>query len=530
MKTTKPYMGSLGNITIILVGLILCSCIKPKVEELTNLEERVEKIINSIKEPIIPADTIDLIQYSGKQPDKNGTVDFHHYINEAIDILSERGGGTLLFSHTWGLENWRKYPEVYRIKGAIELKSNIELLIDPSIILQFEFDPPSYLPNGKGVINRYEGSAIISYSGLIRAFNAKNISIKARTGGSGAPPEIRGDGFSWQKWSWDGQVRCKEEGREQFYNRIREVNHQSVPLKDRIFIDTENDFFRPVTMEFFLCQNVLVDGIKISNSPFWCVHPVFSKDMIFRNMIFSSYGANNDGIDPESSKNILIENIVFGNQDDNVAIKAGRDLDGRDGVDITGTLLEDIDSEYIVKNNLKGATENVIIRNCQFKGHYAVCIGSEMSGGVRNIFVINNSSIQDVNMGFFIKSSRKRGGGVENIYIDNLSLNIVEKDVICIIPNYDNDSISKFPPTFKNIHISNISARQAKDGIRLYGWPDAVTQNVFLRNIQINSVREKDLEVGNVEDIELDNVTIKGKRFNGFNTVKDNKQSAPSQN
>lgn len=492
--------------------------------------EKIVSQVESIQEPIIPEQMINLIEYAKAAPDANGTYDFRTDIQSAIDQLNSTGGGTLFFPHTAGLTDWRKHPEVYRIKGSIQLKSNVQLLLDPATILQFEFDPTSYLPDGQGVISSYEGSGIISWSALIRGYNITNIAIRARKGGNGAPPELRGDGVRWKQWSWAGQQQCTAAGTPQFYERLREANHADVPLRDRIFINPETDFFRPVMLEFFLCKTVLVDGIKITDPPFWCVHPVFSENLIFRNLLFNAYGANSDGIDPDSSRNILIENVVFNNQDDNVALKAGRDRDGRDGINIEGTPLEPLSSAYIRNGRLGGPTENVVVRNCVFKGHYALCIGSEMSGSVRNVFAIDNRSVQNVKMGFFIKSSRKRGGTVENILIRDLHLNDVEKDVICLIPNYDNDAQSPYPPIFKNIQIENVTAKTAQNGIRIVGWSDAPIENVSITDLTIDRLDGTAVEIHQARQIALQHVTIDGTSYDGIRSPVDNETPPPAQN
>ena len=267
-------------------------------------------------------------------------------------------------------------------------------------------------------------------------------------------------------------------------------------------------------MEFCFCKNVLVDCVKITNSPFWCVKPVFSESCIFRNMQFDAMVVNNDGIDPESSRNILIENIIFANHDDNVAIKAGRDKEGRDGALIAGTELEQILSDYIKEGRIKGPTENVIIRNCHFYGHHAICIGSEMSGGVRNVYAMDNYSVAEVNMGVFIKSSRLRGGKVENIYINGLKLNHTKSELIALIPNYDKADSGLYPPSFSNIQIENVECISSGSGIVIHGWPDVPIENVLLRNIKIGNAEKGNLSINEVRGIYLDHVSINGEVFN----------------
>ena len=476
------------------------------------VKENVRKILDQIKEPEIPGDTINLIEFSGQKPDSEGSVDFYPYIQKAIDQLAEKGGGWLLFAHSQGIETWLRYEETYRIEGAIQLKSNVGLIIDRSVRLFFPFGPEKYLVNGKGVLTRYEGTTIYSFSPLIRAFNVHDIAIVSR-GETGAMPLIDGDGEKWQRWMWEGEGERRKRGLKPAYQALKDINNADVPIAERVYTDPGSDYFRPEMMEFFLCENILVDGIKLTNSPFWCVKPVFSQSGTFRNMAFDAMVVNNDGIDPESSKNILIENISFGNHDDNVAIKAGRDKEGRDGAIVQGTELEDIESEYINNGRITGPTENVVIRNCMFEGHYAICVGSEMSGGVRNIYALDNYSVTKVNMGFFLKSSRLRGGTVENIYINGMKLNQTKGPVIAMIPNYDKADKSPYVPTFRNIQIENVSSESSEDGIVIHGWSDQPVRNIWLESIRLQNVRKDKVEVHQSEDIVLKDVKVNGQEY-----------------
>lgn len=475
-------------------------------------DARIDSILSQINEPTIPDDTINIVKFSGMKPDVDGSVDFHPWIKAALDSLDKMGGGWLLFPNSASPDSWIRYTETYRVEGPVEMHSNTGLLIDRSVKLLFPFGPEKYLENGKGVITRYEGTTIYSFSPLIRAFNAENIAIKSR-GKSGAPPEISGEGEKWQRWIWEGEQNRQKRGLMPSYQLLKDVNNQDIPIRDRVYIDPENDFFRPETMEFFLCKNVLVDGIKISDSPFWCVKPVFSESCIFRNMSFDAMPVNNDGIDPESSKNILIENIMFGNHDDNVAIKAGRDKEGRDGALVEGTLLEKIESPYIQNGRITGPTENVVIRNCHFYGHHAICIGSEMSGSVRHIYAVDNYSVKEVNMGVFIKSSRLRGGVVENIYVHNLKLNSTRNEVISIVPNYDKADESPYPPVFRNIQIENVECNSSARGILVHGWYDEPVQNIILKDLNFQGIQDEKLKVKQSLGIHLKNVVLNGTRI-----------------
>lgn len=237
-------------------------------------KQNIENILDSIRVPQIFGETINLIDFSGFKPDMEGTTNFQPFIKKAIDSLASKGGGWLLFPNTQNLKSWLRYTETYRINGPVEIKSNIGIIVDRSVRLFFPFNPADYLVNGKGVLTRYEGTTIYSFSPLIRAFNSENIVIKSR-GKSGALPVIDGDGEKWQYWMWEGEKAREKAGLKPSYQLLKEVNNADLPISQRVYINPSADYFRPETMEFFLCKNVLVDGIKITNSPFWCVKPVF---------------------------------------------------------------------------------------------------------------------------------------------------------------------------------------------------------------------------------------------------------------
>lgn len=220
-KLIQNMFKSIKLIPLFLICLTLFGCSNTEKENNTTdrqplftraeTEAAAEEIIAQISEPEIPADTINLIAYAGQKPDSEGTVDFYPYIQKAIDELATKGGGWLLFAHSQGIKTWLRYEETYRIEGAIQMKSNIGIIVDRSVRLFFPFGPENYLPNGQGVLTRYEGTTIYSFSPLFRAFNAKNIAIISR-GETGAMPLIDGDGEKWQRWMWEGEGARREQG------------------------------------------------------------------------------------------------------------------------------------------------------------------------------------------------------------------------------------------------------------------------------------------------------------------------------
>jgi len=531
MKTNISLRFSILTLAVLTVGCKTTieneSERTPTVDNFTDFDKKVEAIVSEIKPVAIPADTIDLIVFSGQNPDREGSYDFQKSANRAIVELSERGGGTLYFKHTQPPGKWVKLTETYRLKGPLILQDNVELLFDHSVRLFFEFGPESYLPDGKGVLRRYEGTTMYSYSPLIYAFDKKNIKI-SKAWGNGALPIIDGDGENWVAWSRRVREEMEFVDSMAFHDFVRAANNADEPLLNRVFIDPKKHPYRPTMMEFLFCENVEVSGVKLKNAPFWVVHPVFSKNLWFHDMIFDAQNVNNDGFDPESSDNILIENIIFDNHDDNVVAKAGRDVEGRQGVDVTGTELEGFDSPYIKNNRLGGPMTDIVFRNSTIQGHYAFAAGSEMSGGVDGAYVYGLSAPVKVKSLAFIKSSRRRGGTVKNIFMKDARVN--ESDMaIAIIPNYDGDTIAPHPPKFSNLHFKNIRVKKTGSSLRVFGWEDALTEHVFIENLHIENA-EQGFLYNFVNGLNLKNSTINGKSIEGTFSKSEKNELPPEQN
>ena len=487
-----------------------------KIDE--KIDNGVESIIKSIPKLSFPDTTINLIEYAGFAPDKDGTHNFQPALNKAIRELSASGGGTVYLTTTSNKNQWVKETVVYRMDGPINMASNIRLLLDYSTKIQFTYKPENYLDNGKGVITRWEGVSIKSFSPLIRGFNLENVAIEAAHG-NGAMPVIDGDGEKWGLWSYM-QSQDKIEGKQPYKHALHLLSDADVKLADRERIDVNKDFYRPHLIQFYLCENILVEGVQLRDTPFWTVHFVFSENATVRNVIFDVHNENSDGVDPESSHNVLIENCHFNNHDDNVAIKSGRNKEGREGVDVSGTVLEGVESKFIKNNKIFGATENVVVRNCVLKGHHAICVGSEVAGSVRNVFAVDNICVQDVIYALYIKSSPKRGGVVEDVYIRNMKINKARMALV-LNPCYaQQDTVSSHYPLFRNIYIKDIRINEATKGaIDIIGWPELPIENVFVENLTIDHIKEKEeggnIKVRNAKNVILKDVEIKGVLFEG---------------
>ena len=270
---------------------------------------------------------------------------------------------------------------------------------------------------------------------------------------------------------------------------LRQMGNDGVPVNERIF--GKGHWLRPSMIQFYGCKNVLVDGVTILDSPFWVIHPVFCTNVTVRNVHINSLNKNNDGCDPDASVNVLIENCNFRTGDDGIAIKSGRDQDGW---------------------RIGQATENVVIRNCHI-GSIAngLCIGSEMSGSVRNVYMENCRVDSALSIVYF-KSNLDRGGVIENIFVRTMRVDRAKSAFIRFESNYKSQRGNHFPPLFRNFVLENMVCKRADNyGIFAEGVPDSRLQNILLKNIRIDQAKVA-WRIRYADNFVMDNVLINGKK------------------
>lgn len=413
---------------------------------------KVEEIINRIQLPVIPLYKVDVTKLGAKGDSiSNSKPAF----DKAMALCKKKNGGTIIVP-----------KGVYTLNGPIHFVSNVNLYLEDGAKIRFGSNTKDY----PLVLTSWEGTMLYNYSPMIYGNNVENIAIS----GNGI---IDGEAKNtWIKWK-------PLEKKDQLLSR--EMNHKNTPIKERIF--GEGHYLRPQLIQFVNSKNILVENIQIEDSPFWCVHLLKSKSITIRGVKYNAHNNNNDGIDPEYSSDILIENVLFDNADDNVAIKAGRDDEGR--------------------NNSNTPSENIVIRNCEFKGLHAIVIGSEMAAGVRNVYVENSKFRGYLKRGIFIKTNSDRGGFIKDIYFNNLAFGKVE-DCIYITANYHGEGSGLFPSTVSDISFSNISCVEATNtGIVIEGFPDKKVANIKLDNINIQSAKNG-MTVTNSENVNINEVVI----------------------
>ncbi|MDW8852797.1 glycoside hydrolase family 28 protein [Flavobacterium sp. MMLR14_040] len=368
-------------------------------------------------------------------------------INKAITKANKAGGGIVVI------------PEGEWITKKIHFKSNVNLHLNKGAVLLFSEDPNDYLP---AVSSTWEGYECYNYSPLVYAYQCKNIAIT----GEG---ELKAKMDIWTEWF------KRPKGHMESLKRLYYLASYNKPLKERQMVN-DSAHFRPQFIQFNRCENIVMDGVTITNSPFWTIHPFLSKDVVLRNLKVYAHGHNNDGVDPEMSQNVLIENCVFDQGDDAIAIKSGSNQDAW---------------------RLNTPSKNVVMRNCIVKnGHQLVAIGSELSGGIENVFIDNCIVVDGAKLNhlLFIKTNERRGGYVNNIYMSNIKSGKIDEGILGIetdvmyqwknlVPTLER----KLTP-IKNVYLENIKATNVKFISRILAQKELPVENVFLKNIKAENI------------------------------------------
>jgi polygalacturonase len=428
----------------------------------------VPDILSRIKPPVFPKRDFDITKYGAVG---DGAQDCSDAFKQAIIACNRAGGGRVIV------------PAGEFLTGAIHLQSNVNLRLSEKATLKFSPDPHLYLP---AVYTRWEGVECMSYSSFIYAFEQENVAVT----GAGI---LDGQANKENWWAWTGSPvfggTIEKLNQMTARRRLFEQGDRDVPVKERVL--GEGSYLRPNFVQFYRCRNVLVEGVTIKNSPMWQIHPVLCTNVIVRGATMASHGPNNDGCNPESSRDVLIENCTFDTGDDCIAIKSGRNRDGRR----VGT-----------------PSENIIVRNCRMKdGHGGVTIGSEASGGVRNVFAENcRMDSAKLDRVLRLKTNSVRGGFIENVFMRNVTVGQVADAVFHVDLFYEEGDTGQFPPKVQNIEIVNVTSKKSKYAYYLRGSQKAPLHNIRLEGCSFENVAKPDV-VENVEGLTLDRVTVNGK-------------------
>ena len=418
----------------------------------------------AIQVPVFPKRDFAVTDY-GAQAGK----DISDAIRKAIAACHEVGGGRVLI------------PPGKWLTGKIHFKSNVNLHLKKDARLTFSDDPADYLP---AVQSSWEGMECFNYSPLVYAFGCTNVAIT----GHGT---LEAETGTWKKWS--GRPTAHLEASKKLYH----MASTNVPVEQRQMARDDANM-RPQFIQFNRCRNVLIEDVRIRNSPFWTIHLLLCESAVVRRADIQALGHNNDGIDPEMTRNLLIENCIFDQGDDAIAIKAGRNQDGW---------------------RLDTPTENIVIRNCTVRnGHQLVALGSELSGGIRNVQVHdctfeNGAGKEPYNL-LFIKTNHRRGGFVENIHMERIQARAtrdsvfgIETDVLYqwrdLVPDYET-RITKI----RGIHVRDIELEEAHTPFRILGDKRLPVEDVALENIIVKKARNPKGRIENATNVREVNVRV----------------------
>lgn len=434
--------------------------------------ERVPSILARIKTPGIPKRDFDITKFGAKVAAVGeNTVDSSRAISAAVAACAKAGGGRIVV------------PAGRFVTGPIHLQSRMELHVAKDATLAFTTDPLRYLPP---VLTRFEGVECYNYSPLVYALDATDVAITGEGTLDG-----QADATNWWPWKgaaaygWKAGVPMQVPARD----KLLAMGESNTPVSERVF--GTGSYLRPSFVQTYRCQNVLIENVTILRSPMWEIHPVLSRNVIVRNVHINTHGPNNDGCDPESCTDVLIEGCTFDTGDDCIAIKSGRNGDGR---------------------RVNKPTENVIVRNCNMKdGHGGVTIGSEISGSVRHVYVDNcRMDSPELERAIRLKTNARRGGTLEHIYVRDVTIGQVSDSVLSIDFNYEEGKSGTFMPTVRNIELRNVTSQKSKYGLYLRGFPEATITNVRLDSCRFDGVAQTDV-LENVTGLSRNNVTVNGK-------------------
>ncbi len=455
-------------LSLIVLGLLLATSCRKEVgfDRITPINAPFA--MPQLQRPIFPNRAFDIRDYGAVA---DTMVKNTGAFKKAIAACSKAGGGRVLV------------PKGIWLTGAIHLKSNVNLHLDKDAEIRFSQNPDDYLP----VVSRRRGQEFYSYSSFIYARDCENIAVT----GEGL---LNGQGQAFYKLHWKNSDT--EANAVKF---LREAAANDVPPEQRI-LDSEKAAIRPCFIEPVNCKNVLLEGFRITNSPAWTINLVYCENVIARKITAITKGPNVDGIDINSSKNVLVEYCYFSTGDDAVAIKSGRDEDGW---------------------RVGKPSENIVIRHCritdEYGGHGRIAIGSEMSGNVRNVY-IHDCYFKGTNLAINIKSKRGRGGIVEHVWVKNITAEKLSRGPVINLTTFygfgkkwlEVKSLSTKPPLFRDLHFENISCAGASEAVRVVGLPEKFIRNLSFRNIDIQA--DSGFTCIRADSVELDNINISAKQ------------------
>ncbi len=413
----------------------------------------IETIVSHIEKPEIPARIYHVTDFGAVG---DGATDARPAILAAIAKASADGGGRVVLS-----------PGVWRSDGPIHLQSRIELHLERGAHLLFSPDPQFYLPV---VETRWEGTRVLSYSPLIYAHDVEDVAV---TGPGTIDGNVRSDFHGWHP------IAAPD------YRRLRRMGFDDVPLKERVF--GAGTHLRPPLVQFVRARRVLLEGYTALNSPFWVNHLVYCEHATVRGLNVVSHFPNNDGVDVDSSRWVLVEGSTFRTGDDSVVIKSGRDLDGR---------------------NVARPSEYVVVRDNDMGGEDGIALGSEMSGDIRYVFFTDNQLRSGLSAVRF-KANLDRGGTVEHVGVRRFTVGSFDR-LFWFQLDYPSELGGNYPATYRDIVFEDFEVGEVGTLFEAHAPAEAPLLDVVVRNVGVASA-EQTAVLENVRGLSFENVTVAGR-------------------
>jgi polygalacturonase len=427
--------------------------------------QEIEALRKLIKAPVFKNKDFLITDFGAKG---DGTTLNTEAFKKAIEACSKSGGGRVVV------------PAGKFLTGSVYLKSNVNLHVSEGATIVFSRSTKDY----PIVLSRWEGMDCMNYAAQIYAYGEENIAVT----GTGT---LDGNANDENWWPWKGQAqhgwKKGEPNQKPARDTLHAMMHNKVDSRQRVFGD--GHYLRPYMFQTYNCKNILLSGVTMINSPMWFIGPVMCDNLTVEKVRIQSHGPNTDGCDPDACKNVLIKDCYFDTGDDCIAIKSGRDEDGR---------------------GFGRPAENHLIEGCEMKdGHGGVVIGSEIAGGARNIYAINcKMSSENLDRVLRIKTSSSRGGIIENIFLKDIKVGSYKESAIHCNMFYENPG--NFIPTIRNIWVENMEVSDAGDyAIFINAYKESPVQHLKLVNCTINGVKEA-MKIDHVQDMDFKNVTING--------------------
>lgn len=426
-------------------------------------------ILARIKAPKFPNHDFLISDFGANTPGEDASL----AIKQAIEACHNAGGGRVVV------------PQGSYFTGPIWLKSGVNLHLADGAILKFFTDPQKY-PN---VLTRWEGIECMNFSPLIYAYDAENIAIT----GKGT---LDGQASKENWWAWK-QAEGTQVKQFNDMKKLMQMGEQGTPIAERVF--GRGHFLRPNFIQPYRCKNILIEDVTLINSPMWELHPVLSENITIRGVKIHSHGPNNDGCDPECCRDVLIENCLFDTGDDCIAIKSGKNSDGR---------------------RVNTPSINIVIRGCKMMdGHGGVVLGSECSGNIYNVFVEDcemDSPHLDRVLRF--KNNAVRGGKLENVFMRNIRVGQVSEAILTIDFLYEEGDKGPYKPVVRNVHIDHVTSKASPRVMYIVSFKGAEIDNIHFSDCVFSGITNSEV-VSTSGTVSLRNVVIEPKnRPQGLNS------------